>query len=111
MPALRISGNRVAKGASQTHVVINRGNARAEVFHMEYEYEAFVGPIAAAYRRLFAARRGETPTGRSGLQAYWVSNPPSTREDTRSRPIIRPNLGRDTPTPLGCDRSPLCHFV
>gem|GEM_PF-5299506 len=30
MPAVRTCGNRVAKGASQTHVVINRGNARAE---------------------------------------------------------------------------------
>ena len=32
--------------------VINRGNARAEVFHKERDYEAFIGLIAAACRRL-----------------------------------------------------------
>jgi len=30
MPAVRICGNRVAIGASRTHVVTNRSNARAE---------------------------------------------------------------------------------
>ncbi|MCH7996071.1 MAG: transposase, partial [Planctomycetes bacterium] len=32
--------------------VINRGNARAEVFHKERDYEAFIALIAAACRRL-----------------------------------------------------------
>lgn len=32
--------------------VINRGNARAEVFHKEGDYEAFIGLVAGACRRL-----------------------------------------------------------
>jgi len=56
-------------GASQTHVVINRSNARAEGIQKERDYEAFINVIAAACRRLIAVRRGEIPIGRSGPRA------------------------------------------
>jgi len=52
---------RASVGEGICYHVINRGNARAEVFHKEHDYEAFIGLIAATCRRLIAVPQASLP--------------------------------------------------
>jgi len=73
-----LRGRRIGRGRAFGGRVCAGGNTRRSYRATDPSSEVAIGNRAS-----IAARRGETPTGRSGPRAAWVSNPPSAREDAR----------------------------